>query len=164
MRFYRTAGLFPASCGGLRKVAAGFHKIPRSLLAIMTFNPLESAMYDHIGLKVQDIDASARFFGAVLGALGHVAGPQDASAASFGPEGEAALWIYPLEEGPQGPGIHLAFRAPTRAAVNQFHAAGLRAGGRDNGAPGPRPDYSPTYYAAFLVDPDGNNVEAVCLK
>jgi catechol 2,3-dioxygenase-like lactoylglutathione lyase family enzyme len=57
----------------------------------------------------------------------------------------------------------VAFRAPTRAAVARFHAAGLRAGGRDNGGPGPRPDYGPTYYAAFLVDPDGNNVEAVCL-
>ena len=53
--------------------------------------------------------------------------------------------------------------APSRPAVERFHGAGLRAGGRDNGGPGPRPDYGPTYYAAFLVDPDGNNVEAVCM-
>jgi catechol 2,3-dioxygenase-like lactoylglutathione lyase family enzyme len=58
--------------------------------------------------------------------------------------------------------VHVAFRAPNRKAVDRFHAAGLKAGGRDNGAPGVRPDYSPTYYAAFLIDPDGNNVEAVC--
>ena len=59
-------------------------------------------------------------------------------------------------------GTHLAFQAPNRAAVDKFHAAGLAAGGRDHGAPGLREDYGPTYYAAFLLDPDGNNVEAVC--
>jgi predicted lactoylglutathione lyase len=56
----------------------------------------------------------------------------------------------------------VAFASSTRASVDRFHAEGLRAGGRDNGKPGPRPDYGPTYYAAFLIDPDGNNVEAVC--
>jgi predicted lactoylglutathione lyase len=60
--------------------------------------------------------------------------------------------------------VHLALTAPSRAAVDRFHAGGLKAGGRDNGAPGLRADYSPTYYAAFLLDPAGNNVEAVCLK
>ena len=59
-------------------------------------------------------------------------------------------------------GAHIAFRAPDHAAIAKFHAAGMKAGGRDNGAAGPREDYSPTYFAAFLIDPDGNNVEAVC--
>ena len=57
----------------------------------------------------------------------------------------------------------MAFRAPDRAAVARFHAAGLAAGGQDNGMPGLRTDYAPTYYAAFLIDPDGNNIEAVCM-
>ena len=57
---------------------------------------------------------------------------------------------------------HIAFRAPDHAAIGKFHAEGIKAGGRDNGAAGPRADYSPTYFAAFLIDPDGNNVEAVC--
>jgi catechol 2,3-dioxygenase-like lactoylglutathione lyase family enzyme len=61
-------------------------------------------------------------------------------------------------------GAHIAFRAADRQAVDRFYAAELKAGGRDNGKPGLRTDYSPTYYAAFLLDPDGNNVEAVCLK
>jgi predicted lactoylglutathione lyase len=61
-----------------------------------------------------------------------------------------------------GPGTHVAFSARDRKAVQQFHAQGLTTGGRDNGAPGPRPDYSDSYYAAFLLDPDGHNVEAVC--
>ena len=61
-------------------------------------------------------------------------------------------------------GAHVAFSAPNRAAVDRFHAAGLKTGGRDNGKPGLRADYSPSYYAAFLIDPDGNNVEAVCME
>jgi predicted lactoylglutathione lyase len=60
--------------------------------------------------------------------------------------------------------VHVALNAPTRAAVDAFHRAGLEAGGRDNGAPGIRKDYSPDYYAAFLFDPDGNNLEALCLE
>lgn len=119
-------------------------------------------MYDHIGLKVKDVGASVRFYQAALSALGHVLGSQDESGASFGPPGAPALWLYRVE-GPRGPGAHVALRAPDRAAVDRFHAGGLAAGGRDNGRPGLRADYSPTYYAAFLIDPDGNNVEAVYL-
>ncbi len=70
----------------------------------------------------------------------------------------------PGTEGTTGSSVHLAFAAQDRQAVDRFHAAGMKAGGRDNGAPGPRADYGPKYYAAFLLDPDGNNVEAVCLK
>jgi catechol 2,3-dioxygenase-like lactoylglutathione lyase family enzyme len=65
-------------------------------------------------------------------------------------------------KGSAGSAAHVAFRAKDHAAIKQFHADGLKAGGRDNGGAGPRADYSPTYYAAFLIDPDGNNVEAVC--
>ena len=66
------------------------------------------------------------------------------------------------DKGPAGAGAHIAFRAPDHAAIKKFHAEGVKAGGRDNGGAGPRADYSPTYFAAFLIDPDGNNVEAVC--
>lgn len=88
---------------------------------------------------------------------------RDESDAGFGPRGEPALWLYRVG-GAAGPGVHVAFRAGDRAAVDRFHTAGLAAGGRDNGGAGLRGDYSPTYYAAFLIDPDGNNVEAVCLR
>ncbi len=116
-------------------------------------------MLDHIGLRVKDPRASARFYSAVLEPLGFVA---DASGSGFGPPGAPGLWLH--EAAKAGPGVHVAFVAQDRAAVDRFHAAGLGAGGRDNGKPGLRADYSPTYYAAFLLDPDGNNVEAVCLK
>jgi catechol 2,3-dioxygenase-like lactoylglutathione lyase family enzyme len=119
-------------------------------------------MYDHIGLKVKDIDASVRFYEVALAGLGHVVGSRDASYAGLGPAGSPALWLY-AAKGAAGPGTHVAFRAKDRAAVDRFHADGLKAGGRDNGRPGLRTDYAPTYYAAFLIDPDGNNVEAVCM-
>ncbi len=119
-------------------------------------------MYDHIGLKVANFDAAVRFYQAALEPLGHVMGSQDESGAGFGPPGSPALWLYRVA-GSKGSGTHVAFRAPDRNAVDRFHAAALKAGGRDNGKPGLRADYSPTYYAAFTIDPDGNNVEAVCL-
>ena len=120
-------------------------------------------MYDHIGLKVKDLDGSVRFYSGVLAALGHVLCSRDDAGAGFGPKGEPALWLNKAN-GAAGPGAHVAFRAPDRGAVDKFHAAGLKAGGKDNGAPGLRADYGPKYYAAFLIDPDGNNVEAVCLR
>jgi len=120
-------------------------------------------MYDHIGLKVRDVEASVRFYTAALAPLGHVLCSRDASGAGFGPKDAPALWLY-LDKGAQGSGVHIALRAVDRAGVDRFHKAGLAAGGRDNGSPGLRADYSPKYYAAFLVDPDGNNVEAVYLR
>ena len=78
-----------------------------------------------------------------------------------GPKDAPALWLH-LHKGEKASGAHVAFSAKDHDAVKKFHADGLRAGGRDNGGAGPRKDYSPTYYAAFLIDPDGNNVEAVC--
>jgi catechol 2,3-dioxygenase-like lactoylglutathione lyase family enzyme len=120
-------------------------------------------MYDHIGLRVKDLGQSVRFYEAALGALGHVLASHDASSAGLGPKGAPAFWLYPAE-GKKGPGAHLAFHAASHGAVDRFYEAAIGAGGKDNGKPGLRKDYSPKYYAAFVIDPDGNNVEAVCLK
>lgn len=117
-------------------------------------------MYDHLGLKVGDLAASIDFYSAALRPLGYVLCSRDDSGAGFGPPDAPALWLYADRK--PGAGMHVAFAAPDHEAVRQFHAAGLQAGGRDNGGAGPRADYSPTYFAAFLIDPDGNNVEAVC--
>lgn len=123
-------------------------------------------MYDHIGFRVTDLAASIRFYQNALAGLGHVLCYQDESSAGFGPPDAPALWLYAAKPSASSAatGLHVAFQAADHKTVNRFHKDGLKAGGRDNGAPGLRKDYSPTYYAAFLIDPDGNNVEAVCLK
>jgi catechol 2,3-dioxygenase-like lactoylglutathione lyase family enzyme len=118
-------------------------------------------MFDHIGFRVRDLAASRRFYETALKPLGHVVAAEGEGYVGLGPAGAPALWLYASDAG-AGPGCHAAFTAPDHAAVHAFHEGGLATGGRDNGAPGPRPDYSATYYAAFLIDPDGNNVEAVC--
>lgn len=117
-------------------------------------------MFDHIGLKVKDLEVSVKFYGAALKSLGHNVCSQEKSYAGLGPKGAPALWLYLSDKCSN---THIAFGAPNRAAVDQFYKAGLKAGGRDNGAPGIRADYSVSYYAAFHFDPDGNNVEAVCI-
>jgi catechol 2,3-dioxygenase-like lactoylglutathione lyase family enzyme len=116
-------------------------------------------MYDHIGLRVKDLEASVRLYEALLTPLTHVLCSKDTSGAGFGPPGAPALWLISDQK---GGGAHIALRANSRAAVNAFYQAGLSAGARDNGAPGLRTDYGPNYYAAFLIDLDGNNIEAVC--
>jgi catechol 2,3-dioxygenase-like lactoylglutathione lyase family enzyme len=128
---------------------------------------VEETMFDHIGLHVRDLAASIRFYEAVLSPLGHKLCSRDETSAGFGsqcsPAGPdaPALFLY-LARGSTGAGTHVALHAKHRGAVRGFHEQGLQAGGKDNGAPGVRADYSPNYYAAFLLDPDGNNVEAVC--
>ena len=92
-------------------------------------------MYDHIGLKVGNLDASVRFYTAALAPLGYVLCSRDNSGAGFGPRGEPALWLYPHSE-PPGAGAHIAFRASDHSAIKKFHAEGIKAGGRDNGAAG----------------------------
>jgi catechol 2,3-dioxygenase-like lactoylglutathione lyase family enzyme len=119
-------------------------------------------MYDHIGLRVKDLSASVRFYEAALGPLGHELTYQSEAMAGFGSTDATGLWLsHAADAGKRG--VHLAFGASDREAVERFYKKGLAAGGRDNGAPGLRADYGPSYFAAFLVDPDGNNVEAVCL-
>lgn len=117
-------------------------------------------MYDHLTLKVRDLKASIRFYREVLEPLGHVLASSDDTSAGLGPKGAPNLWLALKPKEPTH-AIHIAFRAPNRTAVDAFHRAGLAHGGRENGPPGLRKDYSPSYYAAFLFDPDGNNVEAV---
>ena len=101
------------------------------------------------------MDATKRFYGAVLTVLGH----------ELSERGPYLFFdeLYFSDDGPATTGLHIAFQAADRDAVDAFYNAALAAGGRDNGRPGLRTDYSPNYYAAFIVDPDGNNVEAVYL-
>ncbi|SMF54118.1 Catechol 2,3-dioxygenase [Tistlia consotensis] len=124
-------------------------------------------MLDHIGFAVSDLERSKVFYAAALAPLGialimEVTAEQTGAGghAGFGAEGKPFFWIG--EGGPAATGVHVAFTAPLRAVVEAFHAAALEAGGRDNGGPGLRPHYHPDYYGAFVLDPDGNNVEAVC--
>lgn len=116
-------------------------------------------LIDHLQLVVRDLSSSRRFYEAVLGALG----------IRLGGEGDGFFWADELfisvadskaAEGRLTGRTHFAFQAKDRATVESFHRAGLAAGGTDNGAPGERP-YHPGYFAAFLLDPDGNNIEAV---
>jgi catechol 2,3-dioxygenase-like lactoylglutathione lyase family enzyme len=125
-------------------------------------------MIDHMGIPVSDIAKSRTFYEAALGALGmsvqlEMTPDQTGdgrTALGFGAPGEKIFWIGDGER--TGEGIHVAFRADRRRQVDDFHSAALQAGGRDNGAPGLRPHYGADYYAAFVYDPDGANIEAVC--
>ena len=118
---------------------------------------VRAAFVDHLTLKVRDVAASRRFYAAAVGPFGGVE-LQGEGYLAFGPPGSEDVAV---EEGePSGP-IHLAFAAPDRETVDAFYAAALAAGGRDNGAPGERPQYHAGYYGAYVLDPDGNNIEAV---
>ncbi|MEW4353573.1 VOC family protein [Streptococcus pneumoniae] len=119
-------------------------------------------MIDHFSIRVKDLQASKIFYTKTLAPLGYEIRFDNAHAVSFGeaentdPGGD--FW---LEKGQQVP-MHFAFHAKTHREVDLFYQAGLAAGARDNGMPGLRPHYHSNYYAVFLIDPDGNNIEAVC--
>jgi catechol 2,3-dioxygenase-like lactoylglutathione lyase family enzyme len=116
-------------------------------------------MIDHLFLKVRDYEASKRFYLAALKPLGYDLVLEFDRSGGFGAGGKPDLW---LEEQPRDARpTHVAFAAASRKAVEAFYEAATAAGGRDNGKPGLRTHYHPTYYAAFVLDPDGNNVEAV---
>jgi catechol 2,3-dioxygenase-like lactoylglutathione lyase family enzyme len=119
-------------------------------------------MVDHIGLKVSSFEKSRKFYASALEPLGYRVEYDDpkSKTAGFGAKGSIDLWI--TEGEPLTRQVHIAMRSHDRAVVDRFHAAAMKAGGKDNGAPGLRPDYGPTYYAAFVLDPDGNNIELVC--
>lgn len=118
-------------------------------------------MFDHVSLTVADFEASRAFYEAALAPLGLRAYPNALGTRETGfGDGETDLWIG--EGGPLKGRLHVAFRAPDRATVDAFYAAAMAAGGRDNGPPGLRPQYHAHYYGAFVLDPDGHNVEAVC--
>lgn len=120
-------------------------------------------MIDHIAFDVTDIARSRAFYEAALAPLGYRVLTEErdggATVVLFGIE--APEFVIADKDRP-GEANHIAFRADTRAEVDAFHAAALAAGGRDNGRPGVRENYGPTYYAAFVFDPDGFNIEAVC--
>jgi len=124
-------------------------------------------MIDHTGVTVSDFEKSKTFYSHALAAIGYsllaeipasVTGHSDV--AGFGEPPKPDFWIN--NGTPNNPPMHIAFRVATRHHVDAFYKAALAAGGRDNGAPGLRPHYHPDYYGAFVLDPDGHNIEAVC--
>jgi catechol 2,3-dioxygenase-like lactoylglutathione lyase family enzyme len=124
-------------------------------------------MLDHISLGVSDMERSKAFYDKALAPLGHKRVHDADFGSGYGPSKEQALfWIgYPLDRSKKAapsPGNHVAFTAKSRKDVDAFYAAAMAAGARDNGKPGLRPEYTPIYYAAFVLDPDGHNIEAVC--
>lgn len=127
-------------------------------------------MIHHISLGAVDIERAARFYDAVLRPLGYVRVWTDlrpgepGQAVGYGPANSGDKLAIKQVPQPIPPthGFHVAFAAPSRAAVAAFHAAALAAGGTDNGSPGLRPHYGPDYFAAFVVDPEGHHLEAVC--
>ena len=125
-------------------------------------------MIDHVGIAVSDAERSRIFYDELLAAIGlqrlitipAADNPSGGEAHGYGRNDDPFFWIGDNEA--VGEGTHIASRVENRAQVHAFHSAGLRAGGRDHGGPGLRPHYGPSYYAAFILDPDGINVEAVC--
>ncbi len=124
-------------------------------------------MIDHTGVEVSDFGRSKTFYTRALAPIGYelimelpatVTG--DTDVAGFGVPPKPDFWI--AQGKPNDPPVHVAFRVGNRLLVDAFYKAAIAAGGRDNGAPGPRPHYHPNYYGAFVFDPDGHNIEAVC--
>lgn len=117
-------------------------------------------MFDHLTLTVRDFAKSRAFYTQALAPLGCAVQMEFGQMCGIGPKGKPGFWLKPGEV-PTTP-MHLAFRAGDRPSVDAFYAAAISAGARDNGPPGLRPDYHPNYYGAFVIDPDGHPIEAVC--
>jgi catechol 2,3-dioxygenase-like lactoylglutathione lyase family enzyme len=117
-------------------------------------------IFDHLGFNVSDFGASKAFYVKALAPLGIVVTKEGDGWAMLGKPGRGQFWIGAM--GPVPGRIHFAFVADSREQVRQFYAAAIAAGGTDNGGPGLRPQYHPNYYGAFVIGPDGHNVEAVC--
>jgi catechol 2,3-dioxygenase-like lactoylglutathione lyase family enzyme len=115
---------------------------------------------DHVSLPVSDLERSKRFYEEALSPLGYrLIMEHHISGVGFGQSAKPDFWI---RQGAPGAAVHVAFASEDRATVDAFHEAAMAAGGRHNGGPGLRPEYHPSYYGAFVFDPDGNNIEAVC--
>lgn len=125
-----------------------------------------TAMLDHVSIGVSDLAAGGVFYDACLAPLGLARVVERGIGIAYGPgpgrEGMMFWIVAPAAAPTPSRGTHIAFAAPTRTAVDDFHRAALAAGARDNGAPGLRPEYADTYYGAFVLDPDGHKIEAVC--
>jgi len=122
-------------------------------------------MLGHLSFGVTDLERAVAFYDAALAPLELTRVWTKPNAAGYGPPGGGDLLALKRQSSPvtpPGPGFHLAFNAASHAAVDAFHSAALGAGGTDNGGPGLRLHYGPTYYAAFVIDPDGHPIEAVC--
>ncbi len=117
-------------------------------------------MFDHIGLGVSNYAASKAFFLAALTPLGVATVMEGEHGLGLGQKGKPSLWLFETSDKPLP--LHIAFTAETRAQVEAFYRAAIEAGGKDNGGPGIRAHYHPNYYGAFVIGPDGHNVEAVC--
>lgn len=124
-------------------------------------------MIDHTGVSVSDYATSKNFYSQALGAIGYsllmeipFAVTKRADVAGFGVAPKPDFWIASGK--PNVPALHIALGVDSRAQVDAFYKAGMAAGGRDNGGPGLRPHYHENYYAAFVLDPDGHNIEVVC--
>lgn len=117
-------------------------------------------MIDHIGIDVSDYQRAKQFYAAALAPLGYSVLMEFGDTAGMGADDKPDLWLS--QGGATKPIVHVAFQCSKREQVDKFYAAALKAGGKDNGPPGIRADYSPTYYAAYVFDPDGHNIEAVC--
>jgi catechol 2,3-dioxygenase-like lactoylglutathione lyase family enzyme len=123
-------------------------------------------MFDHVSIGVADIPRARAFYDAALKPLGYARLSDGETSLGYGEE-EVGLWIGKAAKpvkADMDSGLHFCLQAKDRKAVDAFHAAALKNGGKDNGKPGVRPDYSPTYYAAFVIDPDGYRIEAYCGK
>jgi catechol 2,3-dioxygenase-like lactoylglutathione lyase family enzyme len=117
---------------------------------------------DHLGIAVSDYTTSKQFYTQCLAPLGIQLAKEVYGWGGFGRDGKPEFWFGPADK-PHSP-MHIAFSASSREQVDQFYQAALKAGATDNGAPGLRPEYHPHYYGAFVLDPDGHNIEAVCHK